>query len=406
MNSLLQEHISQALADQSNESANNLDLLIEAASLESELKLTLADMNRGANMAYAIERLDVDTLSNESYQVAIESILTAGGSDHLPAELLVPSFESSTALMPYTPQSAGHADRVEKKKGFLSKIWEFVKAQWRKFMALLDRWLGRKKQGVTLLLTQQKEMEVQASKANYNLKLAHEQSAPVRAVTGGATSAPAATQAALGHAGRAGIAHSGHVQLGYSTAKTVNLGVLGNDAAGVAHGAHAVATHAKQFTGAVVKAFSHLKGVDFTKNPSRDDILKTAGFYNDKFTVGTTDVTMSITRTGAQVMVHGKGMKEFSAHPEQIPTRELLLARAALIDALDFNAKSLEVCRNESRALEGIADQMIAANANDEQAHAINRVCHIASQLITAPVEAAIQPGLREIDKLLGVGHA
>lgn len=394
MNDLLQQHISQALAAPSMESA---DLLIDMASMESELKLISAEMNRGANMAYAIERLDVDSLSNESYQVAIESILTAGGSDQALVQVLVPSFESSTALMPYTPASAGHAERVEKKQGFLSKIWEFVKAQWRKFMALLDRWLGRKKQGVTLLLTQQKELEVQASKANYNLKLAHEQAPALAAPTAPHRGAPASVTA---------MRHGGHVQLGYTAPKTVNIGVLGNDAAGVAHGGHAVATHAKQFTGAVVKAFGHLKAVDFTKNPSRDDILKTAGFYNDKFTVGTTDVTMSISRTGAQVIVHGKGQKEFSAHPEQIPTRELLLARAALIDALDFNAKSLEVCRNESRALEGIADKMIAANAGDEQAHAINRVCHIASQLITAPVEAAIQPGLREIDKLLGVGHA
>jgi len=370
----LQEYIAQQTAP----SLEAVDM-IELLSLEASFREDMTSLGQALNVTSAIEALDIDKLSNEAYQVGIESILTTAGMDHIPTELVVPSFESSQALA--ISSGAQHEEKGAKKKGILKRIWDFIKSLWQKIKAKFASIFKAKRSHTAQLMLQQSKIESAASSMGYSF---------------------------VGHEKKEGPA-----ALGFHEAKKVSLGYLGTEPSAVAHGAHTLAEHINKLTTAVDAAFHKLLAIDYNHMPAGKDLVEAVGGYTDKFTAGETVVTMSIGRMGAQVnSISGKHV-EFNAHPESIPVKELVQARHVLVAAWDAQTKKMETFNGQLDVLEKIIAQQEAKIAtmtdpaeierSQNAANGLNRGLHFAGALAACPVENAVAPALREIDKLLGV---
>lgn len=101
------------------------------------------DIVASSNASNAIEELvrgTVDTYKDtgmdeqavELYRVSVESILLMSGID-IPADTLVPSFESGKSRVQYS------AEAEEKAKGILARIWEYIVNAFRRFGDMLRR---------------------------------------------------------------------------------------------------------------------------------------------------------------------------------------------------------------------------------------------------------------------------
>lgn len=390
MNDLLQQHIQQHFNPEvSLEAYDPLEML----SFESAMREDLAQLGRSVAMATAIEQLDVETLSNESYQVAIESIFTTAEVE-IPVSAVVPSFESSQALVVATGSEA--EAKVSKKKGVLKRIWAFIKGLWAKLKAKFSSWFGKKKQHVQVLQLQQTKMEHAAQAVGYKFGIGHEAGAGAAAV--GSDKAP--------------------VGIGYQAGKILRIGVLGKNPSDVAKGADHVAGASLKLTHAAEQAFEKLLTLDYTKfeGDSISNIARSVGNHQEKVALpsgGTAN--FSIGRTGAQVIVMGGGHESYDVKdPSQIPVRELLHARAAMVNALDVNVKTMEKRQNELKVLEQIADaeekkidkytpeQAAELAASSKMANALQVGIGIATRLLACPVERILDPGIHEVDVCLG----
>lgn len=393
----LQACINKHLEQESLESMKGFDLH-EVASFESQTRADVGEFCRAIAMATAIENLSIENLSNEAYHTAVESIFTTA-EVAIPVSAVVPSFEASDALL------IGHdgGAKAEKKKGVLKRIWEFIKGLWAKLKERLKGLFTRKQQVVTMLLTQQKEMEAAGSAMGYKFP----------ALGQGHGKDAAAEKPAAGDDKQAPGGHAKAGRIGYSAKRTISLNVLGKDPSSCAHGADTLATHSKSMTAAVDKAFNKLLGLDFTKIPEGKDMADAVGAYSDKLNIpGGAEVEFHIHRTGAQVrFAGGTGTKFEVEDPSTIPVRELLHARAALVNAWDVNTKAMAAFGKHLDALEKIADQHsakvqgLAEGAVEHEtaiANGLQRACGFASRLLACPVEVALQPAIRELDNLLG----
>lgn len=378
---LLQEYIEQQMAPSTSfESAD----LIELLSLESSVRADVASMGQALNVTQAIEALDIDKLSNEAYQVGIESILTTAGMDHIPTDLVVPSFESSQALV--VSSGAQHEEKAAKKKGILKRIWDFIKGLWAKIKAkFLSIFKSRKAETAALML-QQHKIETAASAMGHTFAIGHDK-APV-----------------------------GPAVLGFHEAKKVSLGFLGNDPQHVAQGGHVLAEKIGKLTHALDDKFHKLMAIDYTRVPDTA-ALNALMSYTDRSEIPGTQTTidMTIGRTGTHVIVAQRHSADFNAHPEAIPVKELVMARHAIVAAWDEQSKKLDTYNHQLDALDRVIktyEQKAATATGDEIAKSeaaaagMNRVLHMASGLMGSTVDHAARPALREIDKLLGVKAA
>lgn len=383
MNDLLQQHISQHFNPEV--SVESYDFA-ELVSFESGMREDLAQLGRSVAMATAIEQLDVESLSNESYQVAIESIFTTAEVD-IPVSSVVPSFESSNALVVATGSEA--EAKVSKKKGILKRIWAFIKGLWAKLKAKLGTWFGKKKQHVQVLLLQQKSMEQAAQAIGYSF--ASEKAAEVKGI-------------------------------GYEAGKTLRIGVLGKNPADVAKGADSVAGASLKLTHAADQAFEKLLALDYSKfeGDGTSAIVKSLSNHSEKVSLPSGGfVSFSIGRTGAQVIAQGGGHESYEVKDAgQIPVRELLHARAAMVNALDVNAKTMDKRQGELKILENIADaedrkidgytadQAAELAASSRFANSLQIGIGIATRLLACPVERILDPGIHEVDTCLGARKA
>lgn len=382
MNDLLQQHISQHFAPEvSVESYDPLEML----SFESAMREDIGQLGRSIAMATAIEGLDEVALSNEAYQVAIESIFTTAEVE-IPLSAVVPSFESSQALVVASGTDA--EAKVSKKKGILKRIWAFIKGLWAKLKAKFATWFGKKKQHVEHLKLGQSKMEAAAQAVGYKFG----------GTEVGADKAP--------------------VGIGYEAGKVLRIGVLGKNPADVAKGADAVAGASLKLTHAAEQAFEKLLHLDFTKfeGDSISSIAKSVGDHKENVTLPSGGhATFFIGRSGAQVIVEGGGHESYDVKdPSQVPVRELLHARAAMVNALDVNVKTMEKRQSELKMLEQIADaedkkidkytpeQAAELAASSKMANALQVGIGIASRLLACPVERILDPGIHEVDTCLG----
>jgi hypothetical protein len=382
MNDLLQQHITQHFAPVVSMEAYDP---LEMVSFESAMREDLAQLGRSVAMATAIEQLDPETLSNEAYQVAIESIFTTAEVE-IPLTAVVPSFESSQALVVATGSEA--EAKVSKKKGVLKRIWAFIKGLWAKLKAKFSTWFGKKKQHVQMLQLQQSKMESAAQSTGYKFG----------GTELGADKAP--------------------VGIGYQAGKILRIGVLGKNPADVAKGADQVAGASLKLTHAAEQAFEKLLHLDFSKfeGDSISSIAKSVGDHKENVTLPSGGhANFFIGRSGAQVVVSGGGHESYDVKdPSQIPVRELLHARAAMVNALDVNVKTMEKRQNELKMLEQIADaedkkidkytpeQAAELAASSKMANALQVGIGIASRLLACPVERILDPGIHEVDVCLG----
>ncbi|MNQ02293.1 hypothetical protein D3C85_149630 [compost metagenome] len=382
MNDLLQQHISQHFAPEvSVESYDPLEML----SFESAMREDIGQLGRSIAMATAIEGLDEVALSNEAYQVAIESIFTTAEVE-IPLSAVVPSFESSQALVVASGTDA--EAKVSKKKGILKRIWAFIKGLWAKLKAKFATWFGKKKQHVEHLKLGQSKMEAAAQAVGYKFG----------GTEVGADKSP--------------------VGIGYQAGKVLRIGVLGKNPADVAKGADAVAGASLKLTHAAEQAFEKLLHLDFTKfeGDSISSIAKSVGDHKENVTLPSGGhATFFIGRSGAQVIVEGGGHESYDVKdPSQVPVRELLHARAAMVNALDVNVKTMEKRQGELKMLEQIADaedkkidkytpeQAAELAASSKMANALQVGIGIASRLLACPVERILDPGIHEVDTCLG----
>lgn len=386
MNDLLQQHISQHFAPEvSVESYDPLEML----SFESAMREDIGQLGRSIAMATAIEGLDEVALSNEAYQVAIESIFTTAEVE-IPLSAVVPSFESSQALVVASGTDA--EAKVSKKKGILKRIWAFIKGLWAKLKAKFATWFGKKKQHVEHLKLGQSKMEAAAQAVGYKFG----------GTEVGADKSP--------------------VGIGYQAGKVLRIGVLGKNPADVAKGADAVAGASLKLTHAAEQAFEKLLHLDFTKfeGDSISSIAKSVGDHKENVTLPSGGhATFFIGRSGAQVIVEGGGHESYDVKdPSQVPVRELLHARAAMVNALDVNVKTMEKRQGELKMLEQIADaedkkidkytpeQAAELAASSKMANALQVGIGIASRLLACPVERILDPGIQEVDTCLGARNA
>lgn len=386
MNDLLQQHISQHFAPEvSVESYDPLEML----SFESAMREDIGQLGRSIAMATAIEGLDEVALSNEAYQVAIESIFTTAEVE-IPLSAVVPSFESSQALVVASGTDA--EAKVSKKKGILKRIWAFIKGLWAKLKAKFATWFGKKKQHVEHLKLGQSKMEAAAQAVGYKFG----------GTELGGDKAP--------------------VGIGYEAGKVLRIGVLGKNPADVAKGADAVAGASLKLTHAAEQAFEKLLHLDFTKfeGDSISSIAKSVGDHKENVTLPSGGhATFFIGRSGAQVIVEGGGHESYDVKdPSQVPVRELLHARAAMVNALDVNCKTMEKRQGELKMLEQIADaedkkidkytpeQAAELAASSKMANALQVGIGIASRLLACPVERILDPGIQEVDTCLGARNA
>lgn len=396
MNDLLQQHIQQHLNPlPSLEAFDYADMV----SFESAMREDLSQLGRSVAMATAIEQLDPETLSNEAYQVAIESIFTTAEVE-IPLAAVVPSFESSQALVVATGSEA--EAKVSKKKGVLKRIWAFIKGLWAKLKAKFATWFGKKKQHVEVLKLGQAKMERDAQAIGYTFG----DKSPK--VAGDDKQAPGG--------------HSASIGIGYDAGKVLRIGVLGKNPSDVAKGADAVAGASLKLTHAAEQAFEKLLRLDFTKfeGDSISSIAKSVGDHKENVTLPSGGhATFFIGRSGAQVVVQGGGHESYAVKdPSQVPVRELLHARAAMVNALDVNCKTMEKRQNELKMLEQVADaedkkidkytpeQTAELAASSKMANALQVGIGIASRLLACPVERILDPGIHEVDACLGARGA
>lgn len=378
---LLQEYINQQTAP----SMEAVDL-IELLSMESSAREDLVKLSSSLNVVRAITDLNIDALSNESYHVAIESILTTAGMDDIPLKLIVPSFESSQALA-LSHGTPAHDDKLAKKKGILKRVWDFIKGLWDKLKAKFKSIFKSRKAETAQLMLQQQKIESAASAMGHTFAIGHDKAAPGPAV------------------------------LGFHEAKQVSLGFLGNDPAHVAQGGHVLAEKINKLTHALDDKFHKLMAIDYTNVPDTA-ALSSLMSYTDRSEIPGTQTTVDITigRTGTHVIVAQRGHTQFNAHPEAIPVKELVQARHAIVAAWDEQNKKLESYNHQldqlDRIIQGFEQKAYAATDPVELSKAeaaapgMNRVLHLAGGLMSSTVNHAARPALNEIDKLLGVKHA
>lgn len=374
---LLQEYINQQTAP----SMEAVDLL-EVLSLESSAREDIAKLTASLNVVTAIEALNIDTLSNEAYQVGIESILTTAGMDEIPTKVVVPSFESSQALM-LSHGTPMHEEKLAKKKGILKRVWEFIKSLWKKLKEKFKGLFQKNRAHTQQLLIQQQKIETAA--------------------------------AAIGHSFTSDKAHEAAL-LGFSAPKTVSLGFLGGSPHDVAVGADKVAHTGVEFAGKIGDAFQKLLTIDYTKMPDSKELPNIVGRADLEAQTPSNTIKCSIGRTGAQVIVMGGTRKEVPVRPEDIPVKELVLARHAIVAAWDNHTKSMDAHQKHLDVLEGIADRFEAdlarvtdpaqLDAQTNASNGLNRALGFAGSLLSAQISPVYQASLTEIDKLLGVKHA
>ncbi|MNY07545.1 hypothetical protein D3C86_1403540 [compost metagenome] len=302
----------------------------------------------------------------------------------------MPSFESSQALVVASGTDA--EAKVSKKKGILKRIWAFIKGLWAKLKAKFATWFGKKKQHVEHLKLGQSKMEAAAQAVGYKFG----------GTEVGADKSP--------------------VGIGYQAGKVLRIGVLGKNPADVAKGADAVAGASLKLTHAAEQAFEKLLHLDFTKfeGDSISSIAKSVGDHKENVTLPSGGhATFFIGRSGAQVIVEGGGHESYDVKdPSQVPVRELLHARAAMVNALDVNVKTMEKRQGELKMLEQIADaedkkidkytpeQAAELAASSKMANALQVGIGIASRLLACPVERILDPGIHEVDTCLGARGA
>lgn len=392
----LQEYIAQQTAP----SVESVDLL-ELLSTEAAFREEVGAMGQALNVVQAIDALDIDKLSNEAYQVGVESILTTAGMDHIPLDLVVPSFESSQALA--ISSGAAHEEKAAKKAGILKRVWDFIKGLWQKIKAKFLSIFKNKRAHTQQLLSHQHQLETAAASMGYKL-------------VGHGHGLDGSANPVSPHRPDDKQAPGGHRQsalLGYDTAKSIQLNFLGHNAHDVVTNAHALVGHITKMTDAVESAFGKLLNLDYTNMPSGIDLVKAVGGYRDTFKAGETAADFVISRMGAQVITHAGKSADFKADPNEIPVKELLQARHALVAAWDDQTKKIAGFNQKLDVLEKIiasheakiAHMTDAAEIEKSQnaANGINRGLNFAAHLASYPVENVIQPALREIDKLLGV---
>lgn len=387
MNDLLQQHITQAFNPMP--SLESFDFA-ELVSFEAAMREDIGQLNRSIAMATAIEELDVTQLSNESYQVAIQSIFTTAEVE-MPVSAVVPSFESTQALV---VASGSEAEvKVSKKKGVLKRIWEFIKGLWAKLKARFSTWFGKKKQHVQVLMLGQAKMERDAQAIGYKFD---------------------------GAAGAAGEHKT--LSIGYSAGKVLRIGVLGKNPSDVAKGADKVAGASLKLTHAAEQAFEKLLTLDYTKFTSsyNDDISKQLGNHKEDVALPSGGhANFFIGRTGAQVVVQGGGHESYDVKdPSQIPVRELLHARAAMVNALDVNAKTMDKHQSKLAMLDNIAQaewkkidgygegDAEALGKSSRFANSLQVGIGLATRLLACPVERILDPGIHEVDVCLGARNA
>jgi hypothetical protein len=390
MNDLLQQHISQHFAPVVSLEAFDP---MEMVSFEAAMHEDIGKLGRSMAMASAIEQLDETTLSNEAYQVAIESIFTTAEVE-IPVSAVVPSFESSQSLVVATGSDA--EAKTSKKKGILKRIWDFIKGLWAKLKAKLASWFSRKKQAVTVLQLQQTKMEHAAQAIGYKF------GGEAVAIGGEAGAGEPAKQGAIG----------------YQAGKVLRIGILGKNPADVAKGADQVAGASLKLTHAAEQAFEKLLTLDYTKFVSdyTNEISKQVSNHKEVVTLpsgGHADFWIG--RTGAQVIVQGGGHDSYDVKdPSQIPVRELLHSRAAMVNALDVNAKTMDKHQSKLKMLDDIAnaewkkidsygmDDQEALGKSSRFANSLQIGINLATRLLACPVERILDPGIHEVDVCLG----
>lgn len=393
----LQEYIAQQNAP----SMEAVDLL-EMLSTEAAFREEVGAMGQALNVVQAIDALDIDKLSNEAYQIGVEAIFTTAGMDHIPVEVVVPSFESSQALV--VSSGAQHEEKAAKKKGILKRLWDFIKGLWQKIKTRFMSIFKNKRSHTQQLLAHQHQLETAAAAMGHTFALGHG-----HGLDGSANPIPRQG----GDDKQAPGGHRQSAMLGFDAPKTVQLNFLGHNAQDVIKHGHDLAGHITKMTAAVESAFHKLLTLDYTNMPSGIDLVNKVGGYTDKFTAGDSGADFVISRNGAQVHTHAGKSVEFKAVPGEIPVKELLAARHAIVAAWDEQTKKManfnqqldlleKVIASHEAKIAGLTD---AAEIEKSQnaANGMNRGLHFASSLAACPVENAINPALREIDKLLGV---
>lgn len=373
---LLQEYIRQQTAP----SMEAVDLF-EMLSLESSVREDLASMGNGLNVITAINALDIDTLSNESYQVAVGSILTTAGLDDIPLAVVVPSFESSQALA-LSHGTPMHEEKVAKKKGILKRVWEFIKGLWQKLKARFKGLFQKNRAHTQALLIQQQKVETAAAAIGYSFT-----GEKAKAATG----------------------------IGFDAPKTIRLGFLGRNPHEVAQGADKLAHAGVAFAGKVGDAFQKLLTIDYKKMPATKELPDIVGRFKDSVDLHGNHIEFVLGRSGAQCHVNGTQRSDVGVKPDDIPVKELVMARHAIVHAWDNHTKAMEAHQKHLDVLESICDRFerelttITDPAKlEEQSNAtagLQRGLHFAAGLLSAPVGPVYQASLTEIDKLLGVGR-
>lgn len=374
---LLQEYINQQTAP-SMEAVDPLEVL----SLESSAREDIAKLTASLNVVTAIEALNIDTLSNEAYQVGIESILTTAGMDEIPTKVVVPSFESSQALM-LSHGTPMHEEKLAKKKGILKRVWEFIKGLWKKLKDKFKGLFQKNRAHTQALLIEQQKVERAAQAIGYSF------------------SGDKVKEATL---------------IGFSAPKTVSLGFLGGTPHEVAQGADKLAHNGVDFAGKIGDAFQKLLAIDYTKMPDSKALPDIVGRVELEVHNVTNTIKFIIGRGGAQAFVMGAVRKEVPVRPEDIPVRELVLARHAIVAAWDNHTKSMAAHQQHLDVLEKIADKFeadlahvtdpVQLEAQTNASNGLNRALSFASGLLSAQVGTVYQASLTEIDKLIGFKHA
>lgn len=382
--------------------------LLDIASLEASIKQDIQSLDDSVRMVRAMDAIDPSKLSVESYRAAMYVALHMAGIEDQTSEI-VPTFESGTPVEDYT------AEAEEKKQGFLSKMWAVIKRIYLAIKTKLVSLLGLNKAKVDKLKAQQTVVEKKAKTAGGKFENFHKPAAneavkpePVKADDPNPTPKKEETPAA--------------------STRSVQLEFLGHTLHDVVEGAGHVAELTRRFLDEIATAAEKATHLDYktlrdgTGTKTNFPTLVTHYDESLKLTSGTS-IYVGFYYGGPKVEVHGSKKITVETTAADIPLDNLVGARKKLVEAMDYKQTKLGHLQQVYNGLEPVFEKEFAAREElgsklktpewkDTQPHwekqehimrGIESVLGWIKGCIWSPVERVLDPGIAEIDRIVGL---
>lgn len=316
---LLEQHLATPVSMEAREEPLGMFDLIEMASMEASLKDDLNQLDQAVRMVRELDRVSISEMSVESYQHSMASIF--GSFNVIDASVgVVPSMESHYEEGEYS------AEAEAQKQGFAAKIWAVIKRLWSALVEKAKALFGRKKNLADNLMKQQEVAEKQAAEFDNDFSKMH----PEKKADEVKPDAPAAPVA---------------LRLGYAEGQHIKLGFTGHTIAEVVHGCDTLAKFANRYINEIEQAAELVIKLDYTtiQDLNRDISSRVSKFAETLKLPCGTEIDAQFNFRGPKVDVWpGKDVSFEVRNLHEVPVKELLHARRALIEVLGNDYKQLK----------------------------------------------------------------